>query len=50
MIDDGHNTYQAKVVESSGPDSSFQVPAGYKKLRQLGPKPELMFSHLIREE
>ena len=32
MIDDGHNTYQAKVVESSGPDSSFQVPAGYKKL------------------
>jgi hypothetical protein len=32
MIDDGHNTYHAKVVESSGPDSSFQVPAGYKKL------------------
>jgi hypothetical protein len=29
---DGHNTYQAKVVESSGSDSSFQVPAGYKKL------------------
>ena len=32
MIYDGHNTYQAKVVESSGPNSSFQVPAGYKKL------------------
>jgi len=29
---DGHNTYQAKVLESSGSDSSFQVPAGYKKL------------------
>ncbi len=32
MTYDGRNTYQAKVVESSGPDSLFQVPAGYKKL------------------
>jgi len=29
---DGHNTYQARVLESSGSDSSFQVPAGYKRL------------------
>ena len=32
MTYDGHNTYQARVVESSNSDSSFQVPAGYKKL------------------
>jgi hypothetical protein len=32
MVHNGHGTYQAQVVESSGPDSVFQVPAGYKKL------------------
>jgi hypothetical protein len=31
MTYDGHNTYQARVVESSSSDSSFQVPAGYEK-------------------
>lgn len=28
----GHDTYQARVVESSSSDFSFQVPAGYRKL------------------
>jgi hypothetical protein len=28
----GHETYEAKVVESPGSDSQFQVPDGYKKL------------------
>ncbi|MEK6408764.1 MAG: hypothetical protein AABN34_17715 [Acidobacteriota bacterium] len=28
----GHDTYQARIVESSSSDSSFQVPAGYRKL------------------
>lgn len=28
----GHDTWQARVLESPGSDSSFQVPPGYRKL------------------